>query len=132
MAFSEKDLKRSLLITGAFYEISKIIDINNMVEWMENPKTNRILAQECSPYLPAEFFDEFADKDPTLKELLCSNLSNFIDSIKLLAEEIVGSYGDTASYNKAIGIKNCMESELKELVCEIEKEELDNCMEYED
>jgi len=119
-------VKRDLMISGAFREVSIVIDTLDMEEWMhdKDERGGRFLDQCYSPYLPSTFYDEFGEEEPTEKELLKANLSNFIESISAIKNEIANtcsSYG--AFYHEKIAaIQICMEDELKEVEKEISME----------
>ena len=126
----KNSIKRELLINGAFYKVSEIICTLGLTDWMHDPKKDHpVLAQELSPYLPAEFYDQFGDKDPSEKELLAANLENFIDTLNMLKEEISISdiICNQAEFDDCISkIKDCMMEELSQIKEEIDREELGN------
>lgn len=130
MQDDKKDIERELLINGAFYKVSEIIYTLGLTDWMhDSTKDHPVLAQELSPYLPAEFYDQFGDKDPSEKELLAANLENFIDTLNMLEEEISNSdiiCNQTELDDYICKIKDCMVKELSQIKEEIDREELGN------
>lgn len=126
------DFKRDLIISGAFYEVGNIVNYYNMKDWKEKPNDDKsVLSQVASPYLPSVFFDEFADREPTEKELLCANLQNFIENIALIRKELENKYFSNYKSNLAIFsveklnlIKETMNDELTKIKLELKYDKL--------
>lgn len=136
-SINNNDLRRELLIDGAFMKVSTVIKILKMEDWMENPKAdNPVLAQELSPYLPSTFYDQFGDNEPSGKELLLANIQNFENSIDLICEELgmqepQGNVADSLIFLRQSedilkGVKECLLEEENRLKEEITMENTTN------
>lgn len=136
---NSNDLRRELLIDGAFMKVSTVIKVLKMEDWMENPKAdNPVLAQELSPYLPSTFYDQFGDNEPSEKELLLANMQNFANSIDLICEELrmqepQGNVADSLLFLRQSedilkGVKECLLKEEDLLKEEIATEYITNSL----
>lgn len=95
------DVRRNLMIYGAFTMVSDLVDRFDLKEYMEGGANNlRCLAQAYSPYLPAEAYltngEQLPENYYEMPEeeaeiyLRRQNLKGFADTIELITKDIYG------------------------------------------
>ena len=95
------DVRRDLMIYGAFTMVSDLVDKFDLKEYMEGGVNNlRCLAQAYSPYLPAEVYltdgkqlpENYYDLPQEEAEIYLrrQNLKEFADTIDLILKDIYG------------------------------------------
>ena len=118
------DVRRDLMIYGAFTMVSDLVDKFDLKEYMEGGVNNlRCLAQAYSPYLPAEVYltdgkqlpENYYDLPQEEAEIYLrrQNLKEFADTIDLILKDIYGmEYIGNDIMEDIVNIKKAIQEEI--------------------